>query len=53
LNKLNKVFSFPWNFSKIIFQLKLDFNSQSNFDVHQWIEKKLPNGISLPESLAS
>lgn len=27
--------------------------SSSNFDVQRWIEKKLPNEISLPESLAS
>ena len=35
------------------FYVKVDLDDQSNFDIHRWVKKKLPNETILPESLAS
>ncbi|CAF1170850.1 unnamed protein product [Rotaria sordida] len=38
---------------QLIEQAKQNLNNQLNFDIHRWIQKKLPSEILLPESLAS
>ncbi|UJR07617.1 hypothetical protein I4U23_011906 [Adineta vaga] len=38
---------------QLIEQAQQNSTNPSNFDVQRWIGKKLPNGIHLPESLAS
>ncbi|CAF3257477.1 unnamed protein product [Rotaria sp. Silwood2] len=38
---------------QLIEQEKQNLNNQLNFDVHRWVQKKLPNEILLPESLTS